>query len=224
MENKRNNLCQNDDSLFLISIDVHNPTSSPLLPRLTTAISDTGASGLYLIADAPTTNLNPSTPSIIMGTATCHIQTSTASCMSLPANLTDHLSQGHIFPAFKNSLVDISKFYDTNRKVLFPKDSVTVPSSDTVLTGWREPDGAKLWSFSLCPGDNLPPSPPATTSTTLDVYANIACNLPSVGALVRYSHAMADFPVKSIWLSATKCGNYDSWSSITSKNAVTYFP
>ena len=47
---------------------------------------------------------------------------------------------------------------------------------------------------------------------------------PSVGALVRYLHAAAGFPVKSTWLAAIKAGNYASWSGLTYANASKYYP
>ena len=53
---------------YLKLIAVTPPLSS--LPQSTTAIADTGASGLYLTFNAPTTNLNTSAPPIIVGTTT----------------------------------------------------------------------------------------------------------------------------------------------------------
>jgi hypothetical protein len=93
------------------------------------------------------------------------------------------LRQGHIFPAFKNSLVGIGKFCDNDCKVLFSKHFVTVfdQLGKAILTGWRETHGAKLWRFSLLP-TVLPPSPDST-ETTLGAFS--AYDLPSVDALVR---------------------------------------
>ena len=140
-----------NDSPVLNSIACHNPIPLSSLPRSSTAIADTGASGLYLTADAPTSSLDSSAPAIIVGTATGHIQHSTASCLSLPSHLPDCLRQGHIFPAFKNSLVGIGKFCDNDCKVLFSKHFVTVfnHSGKAILTGWRETHGAKLWVLSV---------------------------------------------------------------------------
>ena len=116
--------------------------------------------------------------------ATCHIKQPTASCIILPAHLPNHLRRGQIFPAFKHYLVGIGKFCDVYCKVLFSKESVTVfdPSDDVILAGWRKYDGAKMWHFSLRPRDNLPPSPPDTSSTTLGAYS--AHDLPIVHTLV----------------------------------------
>ena len=37
-------------------------------------------------------------------------------------------------------------------------------------------------------------------------------------------HAAAGFPVKSIWLTAIKDGNYNSWPGLTYSNAAKCFP
>ena len=97
------------DSLTLTSINCLSPTL-PYFPTLDTTISDTSASGIYLSADATHSNHNPYYPYIIVVTATAHIQKSSAICRTLPTHLPDHLSKGHIFPIFSNSLVGISPF------------------------------------------------------------------------------------------------------------------
>ena len=45
-----------------------------------------------------------------------------------------------------------------------------------------------------------------------------------MGALVRYLHATAGFPVKSTWLGAIKAGNYATWPGLTYANASKYCP
>ena len=90
------------------------------------------------------------------------------------------------------------------------------------LKGWRDTTGAKLWRFSLRPEDNpvsyVHPTPP-TILASLNAH-----NLPSVGALVRYFHAAAGFPVKSTWLAAIKAGNFSTWPGLTYANASRYCP
>ena len=54
--------------------------------------------------------------------------------------------------------------------------------------------------------------------------AHNAHDLPSVGALVRYLHACAGFPVRSTWLAAIKAGNYSTWPGLTFANAAKYCP
>ena len=109
--------------------------------------------------------------------------------------------------------------------VLFDSNAVTVYSKDhknILLKGWRDTTGAKLWRFSLRPKDNpvssIQPDPPQTP-TALNAH-----DLPSVGALVRYLHAAAGFPVKSTWLAAIKTGNFSTWPGLTYANASRYCP
>ena len=52
--------------------------------------------------------------------------------------------------------------------------------------------------------------------------ANNVYDLPSVEAPVRYMHAAAGFPVRSTWLKAIKCGNFNSWPGLTYNNAAKY--
>ena len=47
---------------------------------------------------------------------------------------------------------------------------------------------------------------------------------PSVGALVKYLHTCAGFPVRSTWLAAIKAGNYSTWPGLTFANAAKYCP
>ena len=49
-------------------------------------------------------------------------------------------------------------------------------------------------------------------------------DLPIVGAFVHYLHAVAGFPVKSIWIAAIKAGNFSTCLGITYTNASKYCP
>ena len=89
-----------------------------------------------------------------------------------------------------------------------------------LLKGWRDTTGAKLWIFSLRPKYNhvssIQPEPPKIP-TALNAH-----DLPSVGALVRYLHTAAGFPVKSTWLTAIRAGNFSTWPGLTYTNASRY--
>ena len=93
----------------------------------------------------------------------------------------------------------------------------------SVLTGWREHSGPRLWRIALQPGEsNLPKMPHTAHRTTLEAY--IAYDLPSVKALICYFHASAGYPVRSTWLKAISAGNYSSWTGLTLANATNYCP
>eukprot|EP00956_Cyclotella_meneghiniana_P023402 scaffold45578_cov41-Cyclotella_meneghiniana.AAC.1 len=115
----------------------------------------------------------------------------------------------------------IGKLCDNNCKVVFDKAAVTVFAKDgsTLLKGWREQQGAKLWRFSLIPDQDVTPEWASQVPMALNAH-----DLPSVGALVHYLHATAGFPVKATWLAAIKAGNYSSWPGLTYANASKYCP
>ena len=175
--------------------------------------------------DAQHSEKNIYAPPIIVGTTTGHIQKSSSTCRNLPTHLPDQLRKSRIFPNFNNSLVGISPFCDVDFKVLFTKDTAALfdPEVYTILTGWREIRGARLWQLLLCPEvDELPPIPPSATATTVGSFS--AYYLPSVGTLVHYFHTYSGCPFKSTCIAAIKEGNYSNWPGLTYTNAVKYFP
>ena len=106
---------------------------------LDTAISGTDNSNLYLSADAPQSEKNPSAPPIIVGISTGYIHKYTATCRTLPTHLPNHLRKVHILPNFDNSLVGIGPFCYKYCKVLFNKDTIAVfdPDRETIFTRWQ---------------------------------------------------------------------------------------
>ena len=193
-----------------------------------TAIVDSGASGIYLMPDAPTAATDPSSPPIRVGTATGCPQRSSASCrLNLQGVDGPFPTAGHVMPGFAHNLVGIGPFCDKDCSVLHTKNSVTIfdPQGTPILAGWREKDGARLWRISLSTDDSPPPCPlPFEVPTKSSLSAFSAYDLPSVEALVCYLHAAAGFPVKDTWLEAIKAGFYDSWPGLTFQNASRYCP
>ena len=182
------------------------PSYRPAPLRLSisdTAITDTGDSDIYVTPTVPVCNINPHAPTSHVGDASGRVYASSASAnLNLP-NLPSRSCQ--VMPTFQHNLIGIGTLCDHGCKVLFDSNAVTVFSKDNqgiLLKGWQETTGAKLWRFSLQPEDHpipsIPPSAPAPPA------ALNAHDLPSFGALVRYLHAAAGFPVKSTWLAAIK--------------------
>ena len=116
-------------------------------------------------------------------------------------------------PNFHHNLMGIGPLCNHRCRIVFEQSQVTVFSKDSteMLRGWRETTGSKIWRFSLRPIKH--PSP--LEDLHKGPAALNAHELPSVGALVRYLHATAGFPVKSTWLGAIKAGNYASWPGLT---------
>ena len=182
-------------------------------------IVDTGPSGIYLTPKAPCANINPALLQVVVGTSGGPPLSYSASCdMNLPILVT----KGHLMPNFHHNMMGISPLCDHGCRVLFEKIYVTIFTkyNKIILRGWREPSGAKLWKFYLCPKDHpLVPLQHRSGPTALNAH-----DLPSVGAPVCYLHAATSFPVKSTWLVAIKAGNYASWISLTYSNVYKYCP
>ena len=125
-------------------------------------------------------------------------------------------------PNFHHNLIGIGPLCDHVCRILFEKTAVTVFSKDgtILLRGHYEAAGAKLCRFSLCP-QNSDSAPLEWQNGPVALNAH---DLPSVGALIRYLHAAAGFPVKSTWLAAIKAGNYSSWPGLSYTNASKYCP
>jgi hypothetical protein len=61
-------------------------------------------------------------------------------------------------PSFTNSLIGLGPFVDTGHLVIFTATGVLVihPDGHSILDGWREAAGARLWRFPLTPPQVTP--------------------------------------------------------------------
>jgi len=83
-------------------------------------------------------------------------------------------------PDFPHTLLSIGKICDANCRVLFEKHKVSVLNhfNRPILTGWREPNGSRLWRVSLT--ENT--SPPISQSPTQ--VASNAYTIPNTKDLI----------------------------------------
>ena len=86
-------------------------------------------------------------------------------------------------PIFQENLIGIRPIYDTDYSVTFTKNAVIIyiPKGHTVLTGWREAEGPRLWRMSLLPNVDCVPdiaTAPDAQQSTLEDFS--AYDLPSV--------------------------------------------
>ena len=128
-------------------------------------------------------------------------------------------------PGFHHTLIGVGPLCDSNCTVTFRREAVIVRDNQgtPVLIGWRDASGPRLWIIALQPGEaNLPRMPHTANLATLAAHS--AYDLPSVAALIRYFHAAAGYPVRSIWLKAISAGNYSWWPGLTLSNATNYCP
>jgi hypothetical protein len=148
----------------------------------------------------------------------------------------------HVLPHLTtHSLVSISKLTDTGyMRVFHPGNlGVTIHSRKSisirqqckpVLQGWRDENG--LWKLGYNNAlvmskrqkhnnstEQTSPDIERPKETAANVYS-----LPSIARVIIYLHAAAGFPTKLTWLKATACGNYKSWSGVTTANVKKHFP
>ena len=110
---------------------------------------------------------------------------------------------------------------DASCNVTFTKHAVNIysPTGTTIITGWRETTGPRLWRMSIMsnPSD-MPLLQDDHKTTALQAFSDY--DLPGVEALIRYFHAAAGLPVRDTWLKAIKTGNFASWAGLTYQNSA----
>ena len=133
-------------------------------------------------------------------------------------------------PQFHHNIIGIGELCDHDARILFEKNAGTVLSQDDtiLLKGWHEYDGSKLCRFSLQPyyHPSVPPEwniDPHEMRTDSPTSIN-ATDLTSVGALIRYLHAAAGFPVKFTWIKVINVRNYKSWPGLSYAKSSKYCP
>ena len=122
---------------------------------------DSGAIQIYFSPDAPVANFEPSAPPVHVGNNTVSVQQSRGTAeLDLPRLPTDIPKSRQFVPSFAHTLVGIEILCDTDFNVTLDKDSVTIsdPAGRPIITGWNEPEGARLWRINLV--HNKYPDPP----------------------------------------------------------------
>jgi hypothetical protein len=177
------------------SIALHAQKTKTVLTEPALGISDSGATGHFLIADAPVTNKRIATAPIqitlpdgnkILSSHTCNLD-----IPWLPHNMT----AAHIVPGLSHaSLIATRQFCDAGCKVLFDKQACTVIyNGKTVLQGNRDPK-TKLWTLPINP------TAPQQTQTIPKLYtpttdlALTAYTMPTKQQAVKYMHQVLFCP------------------------------
>ncbi len=118
-----------------------------------TAIADKGASHHYCHTNAPVPNRDYNAPTTVVGIVDGNYCKSIATAtLDLP-DLPPGTASCHIMPSFVNNLLSMGVFCDADCSVTFTKHNarVTNNAGTVILTGFREPTGAKMWWFNLQP-------------------------------------------------------------------------
>jgi hypothetical protein len=144
-----NDLCKNNYYHALSTPSSCNPTH---LPSSHTGIANFSTSGFYFAPSAPIANLNPKVPSIGVQVANSLPKRSVANATlaSVPS-LPPAAMQGHVMPSFPYTLIGLGPFADLSCSIVFTKTAVNVidPDGQSILEGWWEQDGPRLWRFPI---------------------------------------------------------------------------
>ena len=95
------------------------------LAKQDTAIVDLRASGWYFTPDSPVSNVNKTSATICVGTATGQAQEYEVYCELTLPDLPPGLF-GHVMYLFKHNLLGIGNICDKDCKLLFTKQSVII--------------------------------------------------------------------------------------------------
>ena len=146
------NSCLKNNYYFALSTtSACNPTQ---LPPSHTGIADSGASGFYFAPGAPVANLDHQAPTVGVRVANGLPARSVASATLASApSLPPSAMTGHVMPSFPHTLIGLGPFADLGCTIVFTKTAVSVIHQDghSILEGWRELDGPRLWRFPLAP-------------------------------------------------------------------------
>ena len=189
--------------------------------------TNTGATHIYIDPSVPYIDADLAAKKITVGTYNDQLACSCAT-ESLPVPQVGHNfpTEGYIILSFFNTLVGIGRICDAGCYVTFSKHDVTFcnPRGRPILTVCRDHKiTPNIWRFALQPHPTYIPTPHAATETA-SLTAFSAYDLPSVGALVRYLHAIVGLPIKPTWLKAIKAEWYATWPGLTYSNASKYCP
>ena len=158
-----------------------------------TGIIDSGASGTYFVPNAPVTDLDHCAPTVRVGTTTSQLLTSSASGALDQPSLPPAARDGHVMPSFKHTLISIGKLCNAGCVITFTQSNKTMfdMAGCTVLQGWCEEQGARLWHFNL--HNDTHPGPLSGTNTHHQAILPILVR-PSSAAAKRLKPAMAHYP------------------------------
>ena len=156
----KNKLLKNNYYFDLSTANVLNPTK---LPANLTGIAESGANGFYFAPDLPVDDFDPTAPTVRVSVANGHPERSVArtTLASVPA-LPSALVQGHVMPSFTHTLIGLGPFTDQGCTIVFTNTAVTIyhPDRHSLLSGWRDLEGPRLWHFPLQPTHPAAPTEP----------------------------------------------------------------
>ena len=187
------------------------------------AISDSGATGHFMVEGAPVTNiqrdLNPISITLPDGATLQSTHTCNLDIPWLPATVT----AAHIVPGLSHSsLIATRRFCDAGYTVAYDANKCTVAKGGiTVLVGHRDPT-TQLWHLPINPQTPHPASPTPTLLPPPEHQVNNVHTIPHIQNRVKYMHQAFFCPPHQTLLRAANLGFLDNIPFLTASNIHTH--
>ena len=192
----------------------YNASLPPHIPNQD-AILDSGTTGNYLTINSPVDNLTPTPNGVRAKIPDGTILQASHRCELRLPQLPAKARIGHIFTEFKNPLLSVALLCDSDCKVNFTKQNVTVKlHHKTILTGYREQQTG-LWRVQLSDTTNNQNEPG---------QANSILPAGTIADTVKFLHQACFSPATSTFIKAIEHGNFATWPMLTSENVKKYLP
>ena len=198
----------------LCALSAHIPVPKPRSPQpVQMALSDSGATGHFLVDGAPAINIQPTqNPIHILLPNGNRIQSTHTCNLDIPW-LPNHVTEAHIVSGLSHSsLISTRKFCAAGYKVIFGEDECRIYKDDTlVLVGDKDPS-TQPWRLSINPAV-MPTPAPTTTALDLHLYpgqstTHLACNVYTITHKqnqMKYMHqSFLNAPIPTILKAITK--------------------
>ncbi len=182
-------------------------------------ISDSGATGHFLVADAPVTNKRIAKNPIKITLPDGNIISSSHTCnLNIPW-LPDAMTAAHIVPGLSHaSLLATRQFCDAGCKVTFDHQYCTVIyKGDTVLQGGRDPK-TKLWTLPINPKTATTTTDTTTAAPWTTDMANTAYTMPTKPQAVQFMHQTLFCPPTQTLIKAINNGQLKGFPHMTADN------
>lgn len=179
----------NDDTHYASTAVVPPYVGQPPTPHVHNAVSDSGATGHFLVAGAPAVNIRRATDPIHVTLPDGSKIHSSHTCnLDIPW-LPSHLTEAHILPGLAHSsLISTRKFCDAGCQVVFDQHECRVyHQGDLVLLGGRDKKTG-LWQLPINP--NVKPDGVSSTIRGLDLHT------PSTPVAHHAAHNVYTLPYK----------------------------
>jgi hypothetical protein len=204
---------------------LHRPTTNDIL------VADTGATGTFVVVNAPVVNKQLATKPIPVQVATGSVIYSTHTAELLIPSLPCAARLCHTLPNHTHPLVSIGQLCDANCLALFNKNDVFITLDNKVLMLGKRHPVSRLWHLTI-PPPGFPPmtEPPKHIKARQKLpaanvaFANTAHLSASPAELVAFAHASLFSPSLLTLCTALDLKHVTGFPGLTSKLVRKYPP